>query len=299
MAVEAIAWPQPPTSTDANDGPTASYVMGCEFTVSEATECPGVRWPVPDSVTTPPAPASGHYAVLWNLDGGGRLAVQAFTPIPGGDQDILFSVPVGLSPGVSYAAAVLTVHYTYRSGASFPYSTPNGVATASTGKLSSTSDPDDPPLGNTGLVFYVSPLIGSDDGPAEGSVALGLNLAASATGAADADGSAALGLNLAVAAAGARRAQGAVTLGLNLALAGTGARDSFGATALGLDLSVSTSGARSASGASALSLNLALAARGSDGEAGRPVAAWPYGAREVSGYPWTPRPVKSFSGEVG
>jgi hypothetical protein len=299
VAVEAIAWPQPPTSTDANDGPTASYVMGCEFEVSEATECPGVRWRVPDSVSTPPAPASGHYAMLWNQQGGGRLALQAFTPAPGGDQDILFAAPVPLSSGIIYAAAVLTVHYTYRSGASFPYATPNGVAMATTGKLSATSDPDDPPLGNTGLVFYVSPLIGADDGPAEGSAALGLGLAVAAAGGADAEGSAALDLGFAVAAAGARRAQGAVALDLGLNLAAAGARDSLGTAAFGLDLSVSSSGVHASAGASALSLNLALAAQGSDGQAGRPVTPWPYGAREVSGYPWAPRPVKSFSGEVG
>lgn len=297
MATEAIDWPQPPTGTDADDGPTAAYVMGCQFTVSEVTECAGVRWRVPDSLITPPAPASGHYATLWNLDGGGRQAIAAITPIPGGDQDFLFSSPVALVPGVNYAAAVLTVKYTYRSGGGYPFETPSGVASSAGGKLSATSDQDDPPLGDTGLIFYVSPLIGTADDPAEGQAALGLGLAVAATGATDAEGVAALGAGYAVAASGSSPHGGSVALSLGLAPAAEAERPSLGVAALGLGLGLAATGIRDASGTAALGLGLAVAAAGSNGDTGRAVKPWPFPQDNVSGYPWTPRAVKSF-GEV-
>jgi hypothetical protein len=217
-------------------------------------------------------------------------------------QEVLTS-PVTTDIGEEYTASHHTSDW-YVSTGSYPWpktSTDGNLETpAPAGFFNGNFEPSFPDQTFSNGCYFADVVFepsGAD--PAEGSAALGLGLAVAAAGSADAEGSAVLGLGLAVAAAGARRAQGAVTLGLGLAPAATGARDSLGAAALGLDLSVSSSGLHASAGASALSLNLALAAQGSDGQAGRPVAAWPYGAREVSGYPWTPRPVKSFSGEVG
>lgn len=82
--------------------------------------------------------------------------------------------------------------------------------------------------------------------PAQGSVALGLDLAVAAVGSRRSAGAAALGLDLAVAAAGARDSAGVVDLGLALALDARGARSSEGVASLGLGLAVTaTSGSLS------------------------------------------------------
>jgi Domain of unknown function (DUF4082) len=263
--------------------------------------------------------------ILWqNSDQSQLASVEVLgSGLSPGWNEVALTSPVSLTVGEFYIASYYTPDW-YVSTA--PYSWPktstdgNLETPAPAGFFNGNFEPSYPDSGfNNGCYFADVVFEPSGVDPAEGSAALGLNLAAAATGGADAEGSAALGLGLtvaasggadadgaaaiglglAVAAAGARRAQGAVALGLGLNLAAAGARDSLGSVALGLDLSVSSSGVHASAGASALSLNFALAAQGSDGQAGRPVTPWPYGAREVSGYPWTPRPVKSFSGEVG
>ncbi len=158
MAVEALDWVDPPSLTTGNDA--AAYSMGCLFTVPNTIACPGVRWRVPDSISA--TPAGIHRASLWSNDGGGRLAFANFTPVPGGDQDILFSAPVTLNPGTNYVVCVYTMDYSFRVGA-FPYSTPSVLATATTGKLVANDDPDELPLSNFNSAYYVSPLLGTVD----------------------------------------------------------------------------------------------------------------------------------------
>lgn len=161
MATEALAWPSPPTSTDLDDA-GQSYGMGCAFTVSEAVECTGIRWRVPDTVSSPPG--GTHVAAVF-VDGV-RQRFANFTPVPGGDQDITFSSPVTLNPGEACVAAVFTVHYTFRAGAAiFPVSTPGGQATATASRLTATSTSSDLPDVAGTAIFYVSPII--DNGEAD------------------------------------------------------------------------------------------------------------------------------------
>jgi hypothetical protein len=247
-------------------------------------------------------------AALFRTSDSAKLAADVVFASPGSPETwnwVELAAPIPMSAGVQYCPTVRSPSlYVASTGGDSPWPLANGdlSAPASAGRFEdddgdgSVQFPSD--SFNNGC-YFVDIMFSVGDDPAEGSAALDLGLVVAATGGADAEGSAALDLGLAVAAAGARRAQGTVALGLGLAPVAAGVRDSLGAAALGLDLSVSSSGLRASAGASALSLDLALAAQGSDGQAGRPVAAWPYGAREVSGYPWTPRPVKSFSGEVG
>jgi hypothetical protein len=251
------------------------------------------------------SPSGTVELLLWRNSDQAQLNSQEVlgSSLAMGWNEVALTSPVTTDIGEEYTASHHTSDW-YVSTGSYPWpktSTDGNLETpAPAGFFNGNFEPSFPDQTFSNGCYFADVVFepsGAD--PAEGSAALGLNLAVAATGGADAEGSAALGLGLAVAAAGARRAQGAVTLGLGLAPVAAGARDSLGAAALGLDLSVSSLGVRASAGASALSLGLALAAQGSDGQAGRPVAAWPYGAREVSGYPWTPRPVKSFSGEVG
>ncbi len=155
---EALAFPYPPTSTDLDDG-GQSYGMGCVFTVSESQPCTGIRWRVPDNVSSPPG--GTHVAALF-VDGT-RQRFANFTPVPGGDQDIPFASSLTVNPGETLVAAVFTVHYTFRAGAAvFPVSTPSGKATATGSRLTSTSTSSDLPDVAGTAIFYVSPLLGED-----------------------------------------------------------------------------------------------------------------------------------------
>jgi hypothetical protein len=161
MAAETLAWPSPPTLTDENDA-GQSYGLGCAFSVSEAVECTGIRWHVPDTVSSPPG--GSHIAAVYV--NGVRQRFAAFVPVPGGDQDITFSSPITLNPGESCVASVFTVHYTFRAGAAiFPVSTPGGQATATASRLTATSTPADLPDVAGTAIFYVSPII--DNGEAD------------------------------------------------------------------------------------------------------------------------------------
>lgn len=165
MAIEALAWPSGPAATDAVDGATDFYTMGCLFTVSESAPCPGIRWRVPDTASVP---TGGFFASLWEVSPDIRVAHQAITPTPGGDEDFLWSGgPVTLDPAKSYICQVFTHHYSVRTsgqGATWPVSTPSGIATATIGKLG-TGGVDGIASSNFESYYYVSPLIGEDDEP--------------------------------------------------------------------------------------------------------------------------------------
>lgn len=98
--------------------------------------------------------------------------------------------------------------------------------------------------------------------PAEGAVALGLDLAVAATGGRASSALAGVGLDLALSTAGQSPAAGVAALTLGLALDSTGARTSAGEAGVNLALAPSASGARSADGSVAVGLNLAVSAAG-------------------------------------
>lgn len=155
--------------------------------------------------------------------------------------------------------------------------------------------PVDPAEGTAalGLDLAVAASGGAD---AEGAAAVGLGLAVAATGSTDAEGQGALGFGLAVAASGSAPNQGVVALTLGLDPDTTGERASQGVAALGLNLEMAATGERDALGSVALGLNLAVAATGSNGDVGCPIEPFPFTPSLLDGYPWADRPVKSFTG---
>lgn len=160
VSYEAVNWVSPPTLTDATDSTT--YVMGCSFTVVTSKPCYGIRWRVTDTITTPGG-SGQFYATLFSLSPNTKLAQKVFTPVAGGDQDILFDTPVTLSTSLTYTVSILTVRYSFRTASSvggFPFSSPSGNVVASTGRLSTTTDPDTVPGGDFASIFYISPLVG-------------------------------------------------------------------------------------------------------------------------------------------
>lgn len=159
--LESLAWAAEPVGTDAVDG-TQAYNMGIRVSVTEALTCVGLRWRVPDTVSAPPL--GEHVAMLWQDLGNVRLARAAFTPAPGGYQNILFDAPVALETGLNYIASIYTVHYVYRASGDVYPSSPSGKMIADEGRLiSSNAGPDafpgSYPASATGLLFYVSPLV--------------------------------------------------------------------------------------------------------------------------------------------
>lgn len=128
----------------------------------------------------------------------------------------------------------------------------------------------------------------------QGTLAGAVNLAPALTGARASAGALAGAVSLQTALAGARASQGTVAGAVNLAPALAGARASLGALGAGIALTPALAGARPSLGALAAGLNLTVSLTGTNGETGRPVAPFPFPPGPASGFPWTPRPVKSF-----
>jgi hypothetical protein len=282
---------------NGNDG-DQPYDLGVRFSTDTSVPCVGIQWRyVPTSISGSPPPGGSHLAALWRVSDQARLAFQDFIPVAASEnQNVLFDAPITLDPAELYLATIFTRDYVFRASGGVDVVSPSGTLTGDQGRLVADADPTVFPANVVSSYFYVSPLIDLGGEPAEGTVALGLDLAVAATGGADAEGSAALGLDLAVAASGTARAQGAVALTLGLAPAAAGERASQGAAAVDLGLAVAAAGERSSRGSAALGINIAVAATGSNGEAGCPVSPWPWTPRVLSGYPETARPVKSFPG---
>ncbi len=173
--------------------------------------------------------------------------------------------PIALAAG-TYRASINTTHYLALGGFFSGGPIVRGDITGVQGRFANGIAA---PGGASASAYYVDIDFGDTPvAPAEGSAALGLDLAVSATGSRDSQGLAAVTIDLAVAAAGRRDSSGAATAGLALSVAATGARASQGASGVGLALAVAAAGARPSRGSVALTLNLALDARG-------PVAATP------------------------
>ena len=299
MALESIAWPEPPTFTDLED-PGQAYNMGIRFSHEDGGPCWGVEWRVPDTVSTPPG---GTHAVgIWDVATGLRVGYEEFTPVPGGLQSVEFTTKPTLDPAPAlYVATVYTVHYVFHARTVNPISSPSGKIVADDGRLADYNGgalTAPYPSSSFASWYYVSPIMddGGSEPPNEGSAALGLDLSVSATGARNSEGAAAVGLGLAVAATGSSPHGGSVALTLDLALAAQGARASLGSADVGLGLALAAQGARASLGAAALGLNLAVSSSGSNGDIGCPVPPFPFTPRSGLVLPWTPRAVRSFPG---
>jgi hypothetical protein len=177
VGTEALAWPNPPTSTDLADGSDA-YNMGIEFAVVAARDCRGVSWRVPDSVATPPGGA--HVASLWRVSDQALLASKAFTPVPGGDQAVLFDAVVGLSTLERYIAAIYTIHYVFSAPTpptGWTVTSPSGNVLADTGRLIPfNGGPGQFPNGTFNSWYYIGPLVDDGGGVAPSGIAVPVTL---------------------------------------------------------------------------------------------------------------------------
>jgi hypothetical protein len=185
----------------------------------------------------------------------------------------------------------------YTSGAQVPTVTTDAVPDTSGGrKLVTLLYPATGAIlaGNLGLA---AALTGARD--SAGAIAAALNLQAALTGARASQGALAGALNLQAALTGTRASQGALSAGLGLSVTLSGERGSLGQLQAGLGLASSLTGARASLGVLAGSLHLAVSLTGTNEEEGRAVRPFPYPPRAGAGFPWTPRPVKSFEEEVG
>lgn len=210
MAIEALAWPSPPTLLNGNDG-NQDYNLGYRFSVDEAVPCIGLRWAY-TPVSFQGIPFGGTWvAALWTVAGETRVRFRNFTPVPyTTDFDVLFvdgngdPDPFTLQPGSLYVISIFSKDYVYRASGGVEVTSPSGVMQGDEGKLAYGGNPTVFPGSTQPSWYYISPLIdiGGEAEPAEGEAALGLGLAPAATGARASRGSAALGLNLAVSASG-------------------------------------------------------------------------------------------------
>lgn len=263
-----------PASPDVFDPSPLS--LGSYIALADEQVATHIRWYFPASAQ--PGGQAVRAALFRTSDQAQLSAVVDFASpgTPGAWNVVALDTPITLPAG-TYCPVVWTPgRYVASTGGSSPWPITNENLSAATGAgrfAQPSSDPDFP-TDSFGNGCYFVDLVLAGAGPSEGSADTGLNLA--------------------VNAAGARRSAGVTDAGLGLSPSATGARRSAGAAALGMGLAVSATSARASRGAAALGLRLTVDAHGSNGSVGRPITAWPYGERNVSGYPWTPRPVRSF-----
>ncbi len=151
---ESLAWPEEPSGTNFTDG-TLTYNMGIQFQLTNAKNCLGVRWRVPDSVETPNG--QSHSVSLWN--GTTRVVSKNFVPAPGTYQDVFFDSPIALGSGITYIVTVFTQHYVFRSGDALPVSSPSGNVVADGGRLVEAAAAVEYPSGTYNALYYVSPIV--------------------------------------------------------------------------------------------------------------------------------------------
>ena len=290
MAVETLGLPDP-VATNVNDG-AQIYDLAVGFSTLSDGQGLGVEWFTPLS-----APGITPVVKWWRVSDGALLASKSFTAVAGTRQQIFFDDPIDVPAG-SYRVSVETIFFTLTSDwAGWPASSSGMVTANPDGWLH--VEPGFPDNGVRTALYHVSPIWeAAGVAPAEGSVAVGLDLSLATSGATDHEGAAALGLNLATDVSGAAAHDGSASLGLNFALALTGhapvigpaqgaiashlvlapaaagARDSRGTASVSLNLAPAVAGRRDSAGATALGLVLATAAAGSDGSLARPRGPW-------------------------
>jgi hypothetical protein len=163
-AYEGLAYPSPPSITNAVDSGT-EYSMGARFTLTTTPKpCYGVQWHVPNPAPIPDVPTGqGHVAHLWDISEN-LLASKEFVAIPGTIQDILFDPGdvVNLAVGPQYIVDVYTTYYSFRSFSGFPVMSASGNVSMDVSRLGIDVGPDAFPAGSiSNALYYVGPLIGT------------------------------------------------------------------------------------------------------------------------------------------
>ncbi len=131
------------------------YVMADHWTLTADASWVGVEWYVPASLS-----GDNHYILAYqNGDGDSPRRSTLIHPVAGGGlQQFLFGTALPVTGGVSYRACVLTNHYVFTPGHTFPQT--DGHLTTDGFFLKVTS-PDDAkyPDSPTSLNFHISPLV--------------------------------------------------------------------------------------------------------------------------------------------
>jgi len=287
---------QTPAVTNANNA--SPIHVGTYFTPAVDGSVTKARWYPPTT-----SQSSVKAALFRTIDSAKIGADVTFAGSVAGPGwvEVAFASPVAVVAGTQYAVVVRTPQfYTATTGASSPWPITNGDLSTPTnaGRFNDSDDADVqfPTDSFNNGCYFVDVEFTTEEVPAEGSAALGLELALAGIGARDSGGVAAMGLELAVASSGSISAEGVAAAGLGLTVAAAGARPASGSLDVILNLAVSGSGLRTSSGVSALGLGLTVSATGSNGDVGCPVPAFPFAPSSLSGYSWSARAVKSFPG---
>lgn len=322
-----------PADTLQDDG--VSYALGTKFQPQVDGQATHGEWYFPDVTPSQPVVIGIYRDSDQSLLGSATFAGTE----AGGRFQVPFTPAINLTALTDYRVVVWTADNYVVTGGYFGVDKTSGdiYCPVLAGVYSENPPNIVWPNDTFGQANYWPDLVfqpGSAPDPAEGSVALDLNLAVSANGARDSEGSAGVGLDFSVSGTGARNSEGSAgldlnftvsvngsapdggstALGIGLAVAASGSaphggsaalslglapdasgeRDSLGSAALGIGLAVSSTGERGSSGSVALGLNLALTAAGSNGDVGCPVSPFPFTLRAGSVLPWAPRAVRSF-----
>lgn len=203
MTAETFAFGTPAT-LDANDG-TTLYVMGDHFTPSADGSWTGVEWYVPATLS-----GDNHYILAYqDGDNDTPRKSKLISPVAGGGlQQFLFTTPLAVTSGVSYRACVLTNHYVFTSGYTFPH-TDSHLSTD--GFFIKVTLPDEAkyPDGASALNFHISPIVNITVPLITGTASAVLGaLAGVATGIATVNGTAAADLGFLTANAMVAQAKG-------------------------------------------------------------------------------------------
>jgi len=143
-----------PGTLNANDGSTL-YVMGDHWTPSIDGSWTGVGWYVPATLS-----GDNHYILAYqDGDTDTPRKSKLISPVAGGGfQQFLFTTPLAVAAGTSYRACVLTNHYVFTSGYTFPHT--DGHLTTDGFFIKVTlADEAKYPDGASALNFHVSPIV--------------------------------------------------------------------------------------------------------------------------------------------
>jgi hypothetical protein len=165
-----------PVNLDNHDG-TTLYVLGDHWTASADGSFTGVEWYVPATLS-----GDNHYILAYqDGDGDSPRKTKAISPVAGGGlQRFLFTTPLAITSGTGYFACVLTNHYVFTNGYTFPHTdgrlTTDGFSIVPTG-------PDNAKIPNTpsALNFHISPVVDFATETHSVSVAVSLGLAVADT----------------------------------------------------------------------------------------------------------------------
>ncbi len=142
-----------PVNPDQPDNPVT---LGVQFAVTVAGMWNGMRIRIPDT-----APGVATEVLAYNEDTNTLLTSDPFTAVPGGYQDIAFTTPQAVGPGVNYLAAWFTNRYAFTAAYPWPASSASGQLVTASGTVARFTFNATPtqPVTQSAVNFYVSPIV--------------------------------------------------------------------------------------------------------------------------------------------